>query len=97
METGTILVNRWGYEQTNVDFYQVIKVTEKTVVIRQIAAEKVKEENLIGCVRPVKDNFIGEPMRRKIINAFGHTFVSLNSYSSASIWDNKDVVYTQYA
>ena len=61
------------------------------------AKEKVKEENLIGCVRPVKDNFIGEPMRRKIINAFGHTFVSLNSYSSASIWNEKDVVYTQYA
>ena len=97
MKEDTILVNRWGYEQTNVDFYQVIKVTEKTVVIRQIAAEKVKEENLIGRVRPIKDNFIGEPMRRKIINAFGYTFVSLNSYSSASIWDEKDVVYTQYA
>ena len=43
MEIGTILVNRWGYDQTNVDFFQVIKVTEKTVVIRQIAKEKVKE------------------------------------------------------
>ena len=43
MEIGTILVNRWGYEQTNVDFFQVIKVTEKTVVIRQIAKETVKK------------------------------------------------------
>ena len=39
---------------------------EDTILVnRQIAAEKVKEENLIGCVRPIKDNFIGEPMRRK--------------------------------
>ena len=85
MEIGTVLISKWGWEQTNIDFYEVVKATEKTVTIRQIAAEKVKEENLIGCVRPIKDNFIGEPMRRKIINAFGYTFVSLNSYSSASI------------
>ena len=51
MEIGTILVNRWGYEQTNVDFFQVIKVTEKTVVIRQIAKEKVKEAAKEGALR----------------------------------------------
>ena len=96
MEIGTILVNMWGYDQTNVDFYQVTKATEKTVVIRQIAAEKLKEEDLIGCVRPMKDKFIGEPMRRKIIKAYGYTFVSLGSRSSAKVWNEKDVVFTQY-
>ena len=37
MEIGTILVNRWGYEQTNVDFYQVI-TEEKTMRCRICSA-----------------------------------------------------------
>ena len=98
MEIGTVLISKWGWEQTNIDFYEVVKATEKTVTIRQIASKEVESDtSMSGYVIPDKGNYIGEPMRRKIINAFGHTFVSLNSYSSASIWDNKDVVYTQYA
>ena len=33
MKQGDILVSSWGYEQTNVDFYEVVKVTAKTVTL----------------------------------------------------------------
>jgi hypothetical protein len=33
---GDILKDVWGYEQTNVDFYEVVKVTEKTATVRTL-------------------------------------------------------------
>ena len=40
MEIGTVLISKWGWEQTNIDFYEVVKATEKTVTIRQIASKE---------------------------------------------------------
>lgn len=39
---GDIVVNTWGYEQTNVEFYQVIELKPKSIVVKQIAMELVK-------------------------------------------------------
>ena len=33
MKQGDVFVSSWGYEQTNVDFYEVVKVTAKTVML----------------------------------------------------------------
>lgn len=33
MKQDDIFVSSWGYEQTNVDFYEVVKVTAKTVTL----------------------------------------------------------------
>lgn len=35
--TGDILVSSWGYDQTNIDFYVVTKVTKASVMIRKCA------------------------------------------------------------
>jgi len=36
LKVGTVLYGTWGYDQTNVDCFQVIKVTKGTVTIRRI-------------------------------------------------------------
>lgn len=33
MKQGDIFVSSWGYDQTNVDFYEVVKVAAKTVTL----------------------------------------------------------------
>ena len=38
-----IICNSWGYEQTNIEFYQVIEVGNKTIKIKEICQEE--EEN----------------------------------------------------
>ena len=66
---GDIVSNSWGYEQTNVDFAQVVKVTKKTITVRPISQEV--EEGSIGNsgmsqnVSGVKDSFLerGEEFR----------------------------------
>ncbi len=38
---GDIVMNTWGYEQTNVDFYQVVATTKATITIRAIGSRSV--------------------------------------------------------
>ncbi|WP_394987896.1 hypothetical protein [Scardovia wiggsiae] len=38
---GDILVAMWGYEQTNWDYYKVIKVTAKTVTLEELKTGKI--------------------------------------------------------
>ena len=33
MKQGDIFVSSWGYDQTNVDFHEVVKVAAKTVTL----------------------------------------------------------------
>jgi hypothetical protein len=66
---GDLLYSSWGYEQTNVDFYQVTKVGDKSVWVRPIASEMV--EGTAGHdssnVRPIKDDFRGEEVYKPLV------------------------------
>lgn len=42
-DPGTVFVNSWGYDQTQVDFYQVIERKGLTVLLRPIAAISVSQ------------------------------------------------------
>ena len=86
-EVGEILYSSWGYDQTNIDFYQIVKKTKSMVVIHQIGKEyldtKYESEDL---VMPVKDYFIGDGEMKKKVGPYG---VTLNTYATASLWDGK--------
>ena len=92
-EVGAILCSAWGYDQTNIDFYQVIDRSAKMITIQKIA-KKYLETNYPSEERvvPAKDNFVGEPMKKKI-GAYG---ISLNSYANASLWDGQPKYQTAY-
>lgn len=83
---GDVLVSIWGYEQSNVDFYQVTSVSSKTVRFRKIAGKRTGYENeLSGKCVPVPGCFISDDeMTRRAING---EFVRINSFASASILD----------
>lgn len=36
-KVGQILYSSWGYEQTNVEFYQIVAIKNKSIVIREIS------------------------------------------------------------
>lgn len=79
---GDVLIDSWGYEQTNVDYYQVIELVGKSsVTMQKIAREKSFDRNGDSgkCV-PVLNSFVGEPFTKKVTN--GH-WVRMNSFSSA--------------
>jgi hypothetical protein len=69
---GDILFNQWGYDQTNVDFYQVVATTAKTVTVRQIAAvlterSRNSASSMTAFVTTINDAFKADekPMRKR--------------------------------
>lgn len=55
LQVGDVITNSWGYDQTNVDMYQVVKATAHFVWLQPIAGEMVPDEGcgpMSGRVRP---------------------------------------------
>lgn len=66
IEVGSIFYNSWGYEQTNIDFYQVVKVSPSSIWIRELKKTIVYEgDNYTYEVLPDKGNFMDDKVLRK--------------------------------
>jgi len=93
-----IFVSSWGYEQTNVDAFQVVeKKGNASVVLRPIACRAVEgteiSHGMAQNVVPVHNAFIGEETITKRITEYG---IKINSYSSAFQWDGKREFYNSW-
>lgn len=96
LEVGHILSSSWGYEQTNVDFYQVTRVISgRSVEVRKIKSTLTEGDHYhSGKAMPLIDEFCGEPRVHRVTHGRS---ISLNSYSSASVWNGKPVFCSFYA
>jgi len=67
LEVGQCLYASWGYDQTNIDYYQVTRVSRRSVWFRQIDG-RILESNgyMSSTVQPTKDSFRGEEQRRSV-------------------------------
>lgn len=97
IKIGDIFVSTWGYEQTNVNFYQVIKATAKTVIVREIRRKR-EDGGAWGQYKamPKKDDFRSEPMRRRVDHSSDRPSIRID-YHFARLWDGKPVNGTDYA
>lgn len=60
VRVGDIYVVSWGYEQTNVDFYEVVALKgKKTAVVREIAGEYIGGFSYQGKKRACRGEYIG--------------------------------------
>lgn len=100
IKPGDIWVCEWGWEQTNVDFYKVIKSTEKSVVLAPIASDK-RKGNVWGSFRvmPAKDRKATGPAKRYRIRQYSATEIgaAVNDYGYAVPWDGTPREETTYA
>lgn len=93
LKPGDILSAAWGYEQTNVSWFQVLSVAGKqTVMIREIAGHVTEDGGFMsGHSMPMKDGFCADsvPMKKRVSGPVGHESVRINSYMHAYPWDGK--------
>lgn len=97
---GMIFYSSWGYEQTNVSFYQVVKLSGKTsVVVREISETRCTKDNFdfYGHVMPNRDQFIGDEMRKRINIDFDEPSIKISDYERAYLWDNQPKYVSSYA
>ena len=89
---GDVLYNSWGYEQTNIDWYQVVEVKAKSIVIRAVAKNFGATGWLQGRSQPRRNDFCGDPML-KPLDENGH--VSMR-HGAATKWDGRAVHESSY-
>ena len=83
LAVGDVLMSMWGYEQTNVDYYEVTELHGRSqVTLRQIARRSEATGDMQGDYVPVPGQFIGEPSRHRVDGA--HNAVRLSSFERAS-------------
>lgn len=90
VKVGELYYDSWGYDQTNIDFYQITGIRGKTFEITPIAKKFCGEAPSGGMsdnVMPVKDKFIGEPVwKRSISMKFGILFKTTEQEKHFSSW-----------
>jgi len=83
VEVGDVLRSSWGWEQTNIDFYQVVEVKGKSVVIQEIGQVKTYNDQMFGTCFPCVGQFIGEKMTKRIIGVSDKYGVKISSFQHA--------------
>lgn len=99
LTVGAILVSSWGHEQTNVNFYKVVKVVgPHTVELVAIGLATVPDKStgnsMADYVLPAPDHVSGEPMRRRANASNG---VRIDDVSSAHVWEGRPQYRSWYA
>jgi len=100
VDVGQIFVCSWGYGQTNVDYYKVIEVLNKSVVIAPIGQTRNYTGSMQGeCVpEPTR---VGTKRMTKRINSYNtkdgdKVFLKINSFSTAFKWNGNTNIFTEW-
>jgi hypothetical protein len=103
---GQVLYDSWGWEQTNIDFYQVVEVKPKSIKMQRIASKYASSENQKGIssmaayVEPVQNEFIREPELKKInvmLSGESHSYYIKSDHGWINLYENRPVYSSWYA
>lgn len=84
VSVGDVFVSSWGYEQTNVTFYQVLSVHgKKTVTVREIRANSEYTDSMVGFKTPVLNDFTGECFKRQIKDFGDELAIKIEDFETA--------------
>lgn len=97
-KVGDILVSSWGYEQTNVDFYQVVGITPKCIKIREISGQFKETGYCCGYTIPSPDHFKESIWfgKEKTARVDKYGSVKIHGCSYAHKWDGRPRYTSSY-
>jgi len=102
VKIGDIFINSWGYDQTNIDYYQVVKKSKKTIKIRAISSEVVEDGFMQGQSKPKINDFVGEELQKTPYEYTDDSCLSgrvylTSTYGSMQKWDGTPQRCSWYA
>ena len=102
IKCGDIWRSIWGCEQTNVDFYEVTRVTKTTVTLSELDRFTCYDpKTMTGTTKPIPGAYVNHPIRRKIRRGLdGEPYVSMANYSMAPVirpYHGEVLHYSDYA
>ena len=85
VEVGDVFRSSWGYDQTNIDYYEVISVSGKTATFCKISQLSENTAYLQGDCVPNPGSFIGNPFKKLIQKSSvdSEAYIRINSFSNA--------------
>lgn len=99
LKVGDLLKTSWGYDQTNVEFFEVVALVGVSMVeVREIADERESTGWETGTATPTPGVYVGKPFRRRVVNGrWSHSIRIEGDYRIASQWDGKPAHWSSYA
>lgn len=96
LKVGDVLYSSWGYEQTNVDFYEVIAVRGAAVDLIKLKQDRGGTAGgMQGTCSPIAGAHLGEPIKGK--RPTGRNTVRIEDYITAAPWDGRPLHWSSYA
>lgn len=106
LKVGDILVNTWGWEQTNVDFYQIMEIKGRTkLIVKELNQKAEYTGDMSGQTMPLKDNFsdresritslMTKPSTHSITEPY--RICEPEKYYYITKWDGKSEYFSKYA
>lgn len=90
LKVGSILRTSWGYDQTNIEYFEVTKlVGSKMVEVREIAQEVTETGFMSGDCVPVPGKYIGQPMRKRVLE--GNSLDIHGGFGYAHLQEGKEI------
>lgn len=94
LKVGDVIYTSWGYDQTNVDFYEIVEAKSKSVVVCKIGSKTVESRQNISYVVPsigtcrgkTSLHRVGEGNSVKIDNHYAHKWEGKPVYETTSGW-----------
>lgn len=84
-KVGDFIDTSWGYDQTNIDYYQVVGVRGKMLLVRKVSEVVVESKGDYDMVVPKADSFIGGVL--KVLPSKGDKVKVEGHYGSK--WDGR--------
>lgn len=98
LELGHVLHTNWGYDQTNVEFFEITKLIGKTMVeLRELGQISQDTEWAQGRSVPKLGDYIGDPIRRRVNMASSRPSVRIDDVRTAWVWSGRAVSWSSYA
>ncbi len=96
LKVGDVLYTSWGYEQTNVEFYEVLAVRGCVVDLRELAKDVTEySHGMQGRCVPKPGQYVGGVYKSKRPN--GDNAVRFNSFCYGRPWDGTPKSWSSYA
>jgi hypothetical protein len=85
----------WGYGQTNVDWFRVVKKSDKSVWFEEVKSERVYKGDMHGETSPTGESK-GLPVFRRSLRQIRDTEVTANTHGNIYPWGGKPRFFSEW-
>jgi hypothetical protein len=104
LQVANILVGSWGYDQTNIDFYQVVSRTDKTVTFCEMNQIEIETGFMCGTCTPISGSYKTPQTHTRRVDVDEHGKASVSFAKDGEghrvtlhLWDGKPQHWSSYA